>query len=125
MFKLFWRNYDDLSDKNQLLLNELIKSSLILSKIYQAVQSFREIMRTKDSDSLVHWINDNIKSEIIHIRKLAQSLKKDIKAVSNTLKYEYTNAVLEGHVNRLKNIKRMMYGRANFDLLRQWVLYQL
>ena len=117
--------YDDLSDNNQLLVNELIKSSLILSKIYQAVQSFRVIMRIKDSDSLVHWINDNIKSEIIHIKKFAQSLRKDIKAVSNTLKYEYTNAVLEGHVNRLKNIKRMMYGRANFDLLRQRVLFQI
>ncbi|MBC8061321.1 MAG: transposase [Clostridiaceae bacterium] len=125
MFKLFRRNYDDLNTKNQVLLNEIIKSSFLLSKIYRSVQSFREIIRNKDSDSLLNWINVNIKSEIVHIKKFSQSLKKDAKAVINTLKYEYTNALLEGHVNRLKNIKRMMYGRANFDLLRQRVLYQV
>jgi transposase len=125
LYKLFWRNYDELTEKNQLILNEIIQSSLQLSKIYQSVQSFREIISDKNSSSLVHWIDDNIKSEIIHIKKFAQSLKKDVVAVSNTLKHEYTNAVLEGHVNRLKNIKRMMYGRANFDLLRQRVLFQI
>lgn len=125
VFKLFWRNYSDLTEKNQVLLDKIIQSSLELSRIYQSVQSFREIISHKNVDSLSEWVNSNIKSDIIHLKKFAQSLKKDMPAVCNTLKYDYTNAVLEGNVNKLKNIKRMMYGRANFDLLRQRVLYQI
>jgi transposase len=96
-----------------------------LGCIYQSVQSFREVIRDKDPSSLDYWINDNIRSAIIHIKKFAQILKKDVTAVSNTLKYEYTNAVLQGHVNRLKNINRMIYVRASFNLLTQRVLFQI
>jgi len=125
LYTIFWKSYDDLTEKNKLILNEVLQSSLQLSKIYQSIQSFRAIISNKDSTALINWINDNIKSDITHIKKFAQSLKKDAVAVRNTLIYEYTNAVLEGHVNRLKNIKRMMYGRANFDLLRQRVLFEI
>lgn len=123
LFKLFWKKYEDLTDSDQELLNKIIQISLELSRVYQAVQSYREIIRESNLYSFQLWIENNIKSEISHIKKFTQSLKKDKTAISNTLKYGYTNAVLEGHVNRLKNIKRMMYGRANFDLLRQRVLF--
>ncbi|MBU3183078.1 transposase [Clostridium psychrophilum] len=70
------------------------------------------------------WIKNNICIEIPALSKFAKTLKRDFDAVSNSLLYNYTNGLLEGQVNRLKTIKRMMYGRANFDLLRQRVLYQ-
>lgn len=125
LYNIFWRNYNELTEKNQLILNEIVQSSLQLSKTYQSIQSFRDIILNKDSRSLVYWIDNNIKSEITHIKKFAQSLKKDVVAVSNRLNHEYTNAVLEGHANRLKNVKHMMYGRANFDLLRQRALFKI
>jgi transposase len=49
----------------------------------------------------------------------------DFKAVENALNFGLNNALLEGHVNRLKTIKRQMYGRANLALLKKKVLYQL
>jgi transposase len=47
----------------------------------------------------------------------------DYEAVKNALTYEWSNGQLEGQVNRLKLIKRGMYGRAKFDLLRARVLH--
>ena len=56
-------------------------------------------------------------------RTFATGLKSDYDAVEAGLTTPWSNGQLEGQVNRLKLIKRQMYGRANFDLLRQRVLY--
>ena len=48
----------------------------------------------------------------------ARGLSEDYEAVMNTRRDEWSNGQLEGQVNRLKLIKRQMYGRAKFDLLR-------
>ena len=50
-------------------------------------------------------------------------LRQDYDAVRAALTYNWSNGIVEGHVNRLKLIKRSMYGRAKFDLLRLRVLY--
>jgi len=47
----------------------------------------------------------------------------DRAAVENALRYAWSNGVTEGYINKLKLIKRSMYGRANFDLLRRRVLH--
>ena len=57
------------------------------------------------------------------MKNFAQGLEKDLKAIEAALTYEWSNGPVEGHNNRLKMIKRQMYGRAKFDLLRQRVLY--
>ncbi|ENQ3107295.1 transposase [Bacillus cereus] len=49
-------------------------------------------------------------------------MEKDIKAISEACTHPFSNGVTEGHVNRLKTIKRMMYGRASSKLLALRVL---
>jgi transposase len=56
------------------------------------------------------------------LRAFAEGLKKDEAAVRAALRLEWSNGQVEGQVNRLKTIKRQMFGRAKFDLLRQRVL---
>jgi transposase len=56
------------------------------------------------------------------LRQIANWYEQDYAAVLAGLTLPYSNGVVEGHVNRLKLIKRMMYGRAAFPLLRQRVL---
>ena len=51
-----------------------------------------------------------------------RSLRKDYEAVKAALSYEWSQGQVEGQITRLKLIKRQMYGRANFDLLKQRVL---
>lgn len=55
----------------------------------------------------------------------ARGLSEDYEAVKNALRYEWSNGQLEGWVNRLKLIKRQMYGRAKFDLLKARVLHSM
>lgn len=68
------------------------------------------------------WLEEAEKSVIREIESFAKGLRQDEKAVSAGMTYEWSNGAVEGAVNRLKSIKRAMYGRANFDLLRARVL---
>ena len=51
------------------------------------------------------------------MRLFAKGLRQDLAAVRNAVTMEWSNGQTEGQVNRLKMLKRQMYGRANFDLL--------
>jgi transposase len=57
------------------------------------------------------------------LRVFADGLKADYEAVKAALTLAWSNGPVEGQVNRVKLIKRQMYGRAKFDLLRQRVLH--
>ncbi len=59
----------------------------------------------------------------MELRSLATGIYRDFDAVRAALTMEYSNGQTEGKVNKLKYIKRQMYGRAEFDLLRQRVLH--
>ena len=56
-------------------------------------------------------------SRVAEIRSFTVGLRQEYAAVAAALKYPWSNGLVEGHVNRLKTIKRQMYGRANFSLL--------
>ena len=56
------------------------------------------------------------------MRRFAQSLSADLPAVRAAFRLQWSNGQTEGHVNRLKLLKRQMYGRANIELLRLRVL---
>ncbi len=71
-----------------------------------------------DNDSKLSWIR--ITSEL---RGFAKGLQADKAAVRAALSLEWSNGQVEGQINRLKLIKRQMYGRAKFDLLRQRFLH--
>ena len=58
------------------------------------------------------------------LRRFVTGLNRDRDAITNALTLTYSNEPTEGNVNRLKLIKRTMYGRAGFELLRKKVLYQ-
>jgi hypothetical protein len=54
--------------------------------------------------------------------RCAYGLKKDLRAVLAAMETRWSNGQIEGQINRLKAIKRQMYGRAGFHLLRARVL---
>lgn len=68
---------------------------------------------------LKRWFQQATKDAVpLPIRQFAEGLKADWAAVVAGLSLKWNNGSSEGHVNRLKMIKRQMFGRANFDLLR-------
>lgn len=70
------------------------------------------------------WLERCQESGVEELAHFAITLRHDLAAVKAGLKLPWSNGVVEGHVNRLKFIKRQMFGRAKFDLLRIRVLAQ-
>ncbi len=68
---------------------------------------------------LESWVDENLKSLIQEFKNFAKRLSEDIEPVRNALLYDWSNGLLEGSINRIKMIKRTMYGRAGFDLLKK------
>lgn len=83
-----------------------------------------EIIKRKDEDELLIWLDRAQNSQIKEMRGFAFGIMKDESAVRQAVSSQWSNGQTEGQVNRLKTIKRQMYGRANFDLLKARVLYQ-
>ena len=66
---------------------------------------------------LMEWIEKYRKSSLHRIKTFVHGLTMDLDAVKNTVRYPISNGIVEGHVNKLKAIKRVMYGRAGLSLL--------
>ena len=83
---------------------------------------FRGILRGDNSDKLDEWLDDAQSSGISSIERFARVLHRDIDAVKNAITEPWSNGQAEGQINRLKTLKRAMYGRAGVELLRARLL---
>lgn len=84
---------------------------------YEAVDSFYTMIKERKKEELTLWENKRLKSINPEIRSFARGLQRDHEAVSNSMRYDISNGIVEGYVNKLKTIKRSMYGRASIRLL--------
>ena len=80
------------------------------------------MVRERTAERLEPWLEEVLASPWRELKRFAQGLRQDYAAVKAALTWPYSNGPTEGHVNRLKLLKRQMYGRAKLDLLRQRVL---
>jgi transposase len=83
---------------------------------------FRGILRSKDVAKLAVWLKDAHQSSLYAMQRFARTLRRDIDAVRNAVTERWSNGQTEGQINRLKALKRAMYGRAGPDLLRARML---
>ncbi len=67
-------------------------------------------------------MRDALSSGIYDLRRFAKTLRQDISAVQNAVTDQWSNGQTEGQINRLKTLKRSMYGRASIELLRARML---
>jgi transposase len=86
-------------------------------------QAFAQMVRDRQGVQLDAWSAGVKASGIGELNRFAAGLLTDEAAVRAGLTLVWSNGQVEGNVNRLKLIKRQMYGRATFDLLRQRVLH--
>jgi len=113
---------DRLDDDQRRLRDKLCEISQDIKLAHSLVQSFCRLLRERQSDQLDSWLEKAEQCGIDVFRGFASGLRKDYAAVKAALTYEWSQGQVEGQVNRLKLIKREMYGRANFDLLRKKVI---
>jgi transposase len=113
-------------DERQTLSN-IQTASPEAQRLYELVQQFRQMLhqRTGDSETLTAWLTAVRESQIEELVSFGAGLEKDRQAVIAGLTLSYSNGQVEGQNTKLKLLKRMMYGRAKVDLLRQRVLHAL
>lgn len=104
------------------ILRHICQDSRI-EQTYQLAQQFCKMIRHHDVSPLDAWLHACKTSSLAELINFATGICQDYLAVRAALTTEWSNGQTEGQVNRLKFLKRQMYGRANFDLLRLRVLH--
>ncbi len=84
----------------------------------QLAMRFRGLLRGGTVEKFDAWLDDAHKSGIYGMRRFVRTLRQDIEAVRNAMVEPWSNGQTEGQINKLKTLKRAMYGRTNIDLLR-------
>ena len=115
----------DLDDDKSSALNEILQASTRANTLYQLVQEFRQMLHKREGNKLESWLVKVKESRIEELVSFVIGIEKDKAAVVAGLTLPQNNGLVEGKVNKLKLIKRMMFGRAEFPLLRQRVIHAL
>ena len=116
------RAADQFTEEQRSLFDQLCSACPELLWMRALALEFRAALTSKDGQQMRYWIQTAKQSGIGSIIRFAFGLQKDLSAVEVAVETPWSNGQVEGQINRLKMIKRQMYGRANFNLLRARVL---
>ena len=88
-----------------------------LTEAVTLARDFAELVRTRQPERLDGWLARATTSAVSALQRFAQGLRDDYAAVKAGVTVPWSNGPVEGHINRLKMLKRQMFGRAHLDLL--------
>ncbi|QMW05433.1 transposase [Spirosoma foliorum] len=88
--------------------------------MHQLSLCFKQLIQDRQADELASWCADAERIPVLS--GFVRGMRQDFAAVKEAFRSEWSNDQTEGQVNRLKTIKRIMYGKAKFNLLRLQVL---
>jgi len=94
-----------------------------LGAVYQLSQEFVTMLKERQVEALDAWLNRAKASHVSELSSFVNGIRRDDAAVRAVFSSEWSNGATEGHINRLKFLKRQMFGRAHLDLLRVKVLH--
>jgi transposase len=121
---LLTRPIASLKEEQHKTLQAICQANPILAQLHDLAQHFGGLIRGEQPpESYKAWLTTVAASNIKHLQTFATELKRDDDAVRAAMISPWSNGQTEGQVNRLKLLKRQMYGRASFNLLRLRVLY--
>ena len=120
---LLLRRLEHRSDAESTALAQFPDVHPDVSTVVVFTKRFVEIVRERQGDKLGQWLSDAEASEVREIRRFAHKARRDEAAIQAGCTLPWSNGQTEGKITKLKAIKRQMYGRAKFDLLRQRALY--
>jgi len=111
---------DELSEAEKSLVSRLLMQAPGLAGCIAAAKRLNQVLRRKSKESLDEVLNSAAGTAL---KEFAINLRRDLNAVQAALELPWTTSPAEGQISRLKMLKRTMYGRAGFDLLRARVLH--
>jgi transposase len=117
--RLVIANARELDGAERRFVDALIAGSPVLAQVVELARRFRAMVRQREAEALDGWLT---MAELTSLKGFAESLRRDLAAVQAALSSRWSTSPVEGQISRLKTIKRQMYGRAGFELLRHRVL---
>jgi transposase len=116
------RRPEDRKPNEQRRLDAIRASGEQLATALGLADEFADLLRKCSSARLSDWLLKGEACSSPEIRRFARGIRRDESAVLAVLSQRWSNGSVEGHINRLKTVKRQMYGRAGFVLLRARIL---
>lgn len=122
LIKLLYKPLEKVKQLDHEQVKNVFDKYPLFKKMHDLVWDFKKILLSKEKDSLPQWITEAENLALGELNTFINGIKKDIAAVQNAFTFSYSNGLAEGSVNKLKTIKRIMYGRCSFELLRKKLL---
>jgi transposase len=113
---------DHLTEDEQLTLKQIRQQCAHLDALAAHVTAFAEMLTGRHGERLDAWLATVEADDQPDLHSFAAGLKRDYDAVRNGLTLAWSSGAVEGAVNRIKMLKRQMFGRAKLDLLRKKIL---
>lgn len=114
---------EKLTTVKQQQVEQICQASSELHAVYLLSQSFVTMLKERRAEELDAWLKRARESHVHELTTFANGISQDHAAVRAACSLPWSNGTTEGHVNRLKFLKRQMFGRAHLDLLRVKVLH--
>jgi len=112
------------TEEHRNLLERICAEQPKLGEVISQARIFAMLIREQQTEKLQNWLERSQASSYRLWKNFALGIEQDRQAVQAALTHAWSNGPTEGHINRLKCLKRPMYGRAKDDLLRKRVLWQ-
>lgn len=122
LIKLLYSPLENVKGISSNQLTKFLNKHPCIEKVYKIVKEFKKLLFDKDASKLESWLEEAASLKIDELSSFVRGIKRDIEAVKNAIIFAYSNGLAEGSVNKIKVIKRIMYGRSKFDMLRRKVL---
>lgn len=118
IFKTLFRPLPDVKNLEQDKFQHFCEQYPFFKTILDLIKSFKTIFEQKTPELLPEWMNKARNTKIKEIISFTNGIERDYEAVKNAVCLPYSNGLAEGCVNKIKVIKRVMYGRCSFETLR-------
>jgi transposase len=112
-----------LKEADSQMVENLCRLSPEVAEATVLARRFFQLARGREAEQLSAWMVEVEDSQLPELKAFARGLGQDRAAIEAALREEWSNGQTEGQVHRLKLLKRQMYGRAKFDLLRAKVVF--
>jgi transposase len=124
LWPLLLPSHDKLDGGQQQDLDRILAANALLEQGYGLKEHFLRLVRDRSAGGLDQWLIDADNSGLKEFVALSKSFRTDYDAIKAGLGLRWSTAQCEGQITRVKLIKRLGYGRAKPDLLRQRVLHR-
>ena len=118
LLKFLYNTTENVKSVTAVQLDAVFEQYPSFLKIFSLVWDFKYIIASKDPELLDPWLERVQLSDIAEIKSFSEGIKLDYNAVKNAIELPYSNGLAEGSVNKIKVIKRIMFGRCSFTMLK-------